>query len=172
MAAKFVILLSCCVSAIVAGPPATSYLPPGGPVVGRPVPVPAPVPVPRPVPVPITRPAPAPITRPSAGYLPPSGQVGQVPQAPVISRPIVTAPVTTGPAPRPISPVAHGQGRGHGHGYGHGPVVSSPIVRPTPVVSAPRPSVPVNTSPVRPGHHGGSYGSGYGSRTVGATAPY
>lgn len=171
MAAKFVILLSCFVSGIVAGPPATSYLPPGGPVVGRPAPVPAPRPIPVPAPAPITAPITLPpISRPSPTYLPPSGHgVGSRPiaQGPVISRPVVSAPivrppVSTVPAPRPISLVGHG----HGHGHGHGPVVSPPIVhRPAPV---PRPSVPVNTSPVRPGYYGGSHGS----RTVGATAPY
>lgn len=158
MEAKFVILLICLVYGVVAHPPAVSYLPPGGTVGGRPsagnLPVPAPVSTA------------STISRPSASYLPPQGHVVDsrpISQSPVITRPVVSTPivrppVSTGPAPRPISPA------------GHGPIVSPGIThRP-----APRPSVPVNSGAPRPistGHYHGT-GSGYGSRTVGAHAPY
>ncbi|KAL7730557.1 hypothetical protein ACLKA6_000552 [Drosophila palustris] len=97
MAATFVLLLSCLVYGAVAYPPASSYLPPGGAVGGRPA-VQGPA---------VSVPAPAVVSGPSSSYLPPAKRVGGRPAAqasgPAISSPAVQRPVIPVAAPRPIS---------------------------------------------------------------------
>ncbi|KAM8702928.1 hypothetical protein ACLKA7_005297 [Drosophila subpalustris] len=169
MAATFVLLLSCLVYGAVAYPPASSYLPPGGAVGGRPA-VQGPA---------VSVPAPAVGSGPSSSYLPPAkGALNRrpnaqaPPQGPALSTPSSQRPVA------PVTPAKRVGGRPAAQASG--PAISSPAVqRPVIPVAAPRPiSSPVVASPrpISSGRKQGSYKSGAaaasGSRTVGTHAPY
>ncbi|KAM8702926.1 hypothetical protein ACLKA7_005295 [Drosophila subpalustris] len=160
MAATFVLLLSCLVYGAVAYPPASSYLPPGGAVGGRPA-VQGPT---------VSVPAPAVGSGPSSSYLPPAK--GALNRRPNAQAPPQGPALSTPSSQRPVAPVTPAQASG--------PAISSPAAqRPVIPVAAPRPiSSPVVASPrpISSGRKQGSYKSGAaaasGSRTVGTHAPY
>ncbi|KAM8702927.1 hypothetical protein ACLKA7_005296 [Drosophila subpalustris] len=102
MAATFVFVLSCLVYGVVAGPPSSSYLPPGVAVGGRPS-VQGSV-------------APAVIARPSSSYLPPTkrvaaGRLASPTSGPAVSKPTVQRPIASGTASNTISSSGVGAAR-------------------------------------------------------------